>query len=546
MISEHLLSILSTNYDNPIIRQMDDCSFIWANFKKFKLNINDFINSFNNNNTDFFTYEQKNKLFFTPSYNLVSSYFSKFKIETISKKPKKICIDYSSPNIAKDLHVGHMRSTNIGQALFNMLTENGNNVHGINHIGDFGTQFGKLIQLLYETYPNFQTEKINIKDLQNFYVMAKNRFDNDNEFKKEAYNKTKLLQTGHKETVEAWKLICQISRDSFQKIYDELNINIEEKGESFYKDMLQDIVDELEEKDLIDKENNDNRKVIKCSNGVFVVQKSDGSFLYGTTDLAALKYRLFKDQFDEIYYIVDKGQEHHFNCLFEIANKLGWITHQKVVHVKFGLVTGFDNKRIRSRDGNTISLQSLLDDAIMETKKVFEDKNNSDELSIKKTAYGAIKYSDLNVDRLKDYKYDPEKMLNLKGNTIIYQFYSHARFVHIINNVKETLKENYKSKLTENSNKYNIDFDIERDLIIKIMDFNNVFKKSIKELSPSIICRYLYDLNTLCSKFYEKCRVLNLNEENSINWSRVNIVLKVIEIQKICFKLLNIEFVSKV
>jgi len=564
-MDQELASYVSETYEGAVIRRSPNGDYIFANSKKFQIDSPTFVNNFSH--PKFKSYLDKTKIFFTVSDEIMIKMFTNIKLPK-TENPKKICVDYSSPNIAKELHVGHMRSTNIGQVIVNVFEALGHEVHGVNHIGDFGTQFGKLIALLYKKNPNFMKDPPNINNLQEFYVESKKMFETNEEFKTESYRKTKLLQNGDTETVEAWKLIVDISRESFKKVYSVMNILIPEKGESFYQNMLQEVVDDLEKAGLIstkedpntkDKIGNKNRKCVECDNGsVVVVQKSDGSFLYGTTDLAALKYRLVKENYDEIYYVVDKGQEHHFSCVFEIAKKMGWLTKdKKVVHVKFGVMTNNDGSRIKSRDGNTISLQSLFDDAVEHTEKVMKTENpNVTKEVIEKTAIGAIKYCDLSIDRVKNYKYDPERMLSLKGDTVLYQFYSHARVCQILNLVESLNVERPKHINLEIKN------DVEKDLIKFCLGFDQVFEKFNLDQSSYHITKFLYGLNTVFAKFYKDCRIVenktkeeiingetkivHTKELEKVNWHRVYIIEKIGDIQKICFNLLHIECVSKV
>lgn len=524
--------IKDTKLENPVIKRdrKGVFDYVLVNARSYKdLDLDTDKTYFEN---DYFECKIDNNMFGINIYNkkisdLINNYTPKLETDI----SRKICVDYSSPNIAKDLHVGHMRSTNIGESLVRMFELQGHKVDRINHIGDFGTQFGKIIQYLYEENPDFMIRSPSIEDLQRFYSEAKKRFDEDPEFKKNAYEKTKLLQNNDTEVVKAWNIICDISRNSFNRIYKELNVELEEKGESFYKDMLADVVKELDDRGAT--KIKDGLKYVECSKGVFIVQKSDGSYLYGTTDLAAIRYRLLDKKYDEIYYVVDKGQQDHFINLFEIAKNMGWIKDQKVVHIRFGLMLS-NNKRIKSRDGNTVSLQSLLDDAIEETKTKFKDSDN-----IKKIAYGAIKYSDLSIDRTKDYEYSPDKMLSLKGNTILYQFYSYVRYLSVLRkagDIDSSIDTDIRSKE-------------EKDLCLTLLEFNSTFTKAVSEQKPSVICTYLYELSNKASVFFERCRCLEYDKDKNLinkNISRLKLVKKTKDIFDICFYILNVEPVKKI
>lgn len=261
----------------------------------------------------------------------------------------RVVVDYSSPNIAKEMHVGHLRSTIIGDCLANILEFLGHHVIRINHVGDWGTQFGMLLAHLVEKYPNFMTEALPIDDLQGFYKESKQRFDEDEEFKKRAYQCVVKLQSKEKEMLEAWKKICDISRKSFEEIYNKLDIrNLTERGESYYQDLMVAVVKELENKDLL--ENDENRKIMfknKSKVPPLTIVKSDGGFTYDTSDMACIKHRVQEEKAKRIIYVTDAGQAAHFTSIFENARaaEIYDPTQVRVDHVGFGVVLGeFQNQ----------------------------------------------------------------------------------------------------------------------------------------------------------------------------------------------------------
>ena len=292
---------------------------------------------------------------------------------SLAKKPERIVVDFSSPNIAKEMHVGHLRSTIIGDCIARTLAFRGHEVIRLNHVGDWGTQFGMLIAYLRETYPEALTtaDALDIGDLVEFYRQAKVRFDEDETFKETARNEVVKLQAGNSESRHAWQLLCDQSRREFQVIYDRLDIEITERGESFYNQFLTNIVDQLASQGLLEEDAG-----AKCvflegfSNKAgdplpLIVQKSDGGYNYATTDLAALQYRINEDGASKILYVTDAGQANHFAQVFQVAKRAGLLPSTvKLIHVPFGLVKGEDGKKLKTRSGDTIKLRDLLDEAV--------------------------------------------------------------------------------------------------------------------------------------------------------------------------------------
>lgn len=256
------------------------------------------------------------------------------------KTPKKILVDFSSPNIAKNMYVGHLRSTIIGDSICRLFESMGNNVMRVNHIGDFGLPFGMLITSLKDEETDM--DEVDIDDLQEFYKKSKERFDSDPEFKERSHKCLVKLQNGDPDTCLYWEYLKNISRKSYNDIYQRLNIQLDECGESFYQPYLKKVVGELSQGGLI--EESEGMKIIHCpTNPPLIVQKSNGGYTYDTTDLAAIWYRLTVLKVEHIYYVVDIGQSSHFNNLFYAAKKMGWLTTQTVSHIGFGLVQGDTN-----------------------------------------------------------------------------------------------------------------------------------------------------------------------------------------------------------
>lgn len=349
--------------------------------------------------------------------------------------PQKVIVDFSSPNIAKEMHVGHLRSTIIGDSIARVLEFLNHDVLRLNHVGDWGTQFGMLITYLREVYPEALTraDALDLGDLVAFYRKAKVRFDEDEDFKEASRKEVVKLQAGAEDSRRAWQILCEQSRREFRAIYDRLDIDLEERGESFYNPLLPKVVEDLEETGLL--EENQGAKCVflegfqnKEGEALpLIVQKSDGGYNYATTDLAALRYRINKDEADRIIYVTDAGQANHFSQVFQVAKRAGWIPDDvEVVHVPFGLVLGEDGKKLKTRSGETVRLRDLLDEAINRARKdlemrLKEEGRTESEAFIDNVArvvgISAVKYADLSQNRTSNYVFSFDKMLSLQGNT---------------------------------------------------------------------------------------------------------------------------------
>lgn len=443
----------------------------------------------------------------------------------IEKVPStsKVIVDFSSPNIAKEMHVGHLRSTIIGDSIARVLEFRGYDVLRLNHVGDWGTQFGMLIAYLREAYPEALTtaDALDIGDLVSLYKKAKIRFDEDEEFKETARKEVVKLQEGAKDSRHAWKLLCEQSRREFQVIYDILDISLTERGESFYNPFLENIVKELDAQGLLQEDagakcvflegfmNKDGEPL------PLIVQKSDGGFNYATTDLAAIKYRTEQDQAARIIYVTDAGQANHFAGVFQVARRANILpANIEVVHVPFGLVLGEDGKRLKTRSGETVKLKELLDEAVIQAKKDIHDRLKEEgreetEEFINHVAQvvgiSAVKYADLSQNRTTDYKFSYEKMLALKGNTAPYLLYAYVRPQGI-------------------SRKGNIDFSAlgsdkivlqeESELVLAkhLLQLTDVIREVEQDLLPNRLCQYLFELSQKFNQFYDRCSILQAEE----------------------------------
>ncbi|QYX33585.1 arginine--tRNA ligase [Sphaerospermopsis torques-reginae] len=471
------------------------------------------------------------------------------------QNPQKEIVDFSSPNIAKEMHVGHLRSTIIGDCIARILEFRGHEVLRLNHVGDWGTQFGMLIAYLREVYPEALTtaNALDIGDLVSFYRQAKQRFDADETFQETARQEVVRLQAGAEDTLHAWKLLCEQSRREFQVIYDLLDIKLIERGESFYNPLLTKVVEDLETVGLV--EENQGAKCVFLEGFTnregdplpLIVQKSDGGYNYATTDLAALRYRIEKDQAKRIIYVTDAGQANHFAQFFQVANKAGWIPENvELVHVPFGLVLGEDGKKFKTRSGDTVRLKDLLDEAISRSRtdleaRLKEESREETEQFIKNVAdvvgISAVKYADLSQNRTSNYVFSYDKMLSLKGNTAPYMLYAYVRtqgisregnidFANLGRDAKIILKE-----------------DTELTLAKHILQLDEIIAEVEQDLLPNRLCDYLYNLSEKFNKFYDKCPVLK--SEEPIKTSRLMLCYLTARTLKLGFDLLGIKVLER-
>lgn len=495
--------------------------------------------------------------------------------------PKKVLVDYSSPNIAKEMHVGHLRSTIIGESLCRIFEYGDSEVKRVNHIGDWGTQFGMLIAYIKKE----GIKDYDITELMKYYKESKKLFDNDPEFKKTAHKETVDLQHGAEENITIWKKICDISMNAFNKIYVELDIpygtkycspNVEVKGESFYQSRMVKFVEDHE--NILTKKDGMKLLFVDGHEVPMVVVKSDGGFTYDTSDLAAAKYRLLEEKMDKIIYVIDSGQQVHLKLLFQAAKDLGWNDKNQMVHVGFGLVLGSDGTKLKTRSGETIKLQGLLDEAYRHahttTKELAKEKHQdwTEEKIIsvsKKIAINCVKYSDLCNPRLSNYKFSYEKMLNLKGNTAVYLMYGLARCQAILRKISDPQKlENIlctSKTLDPNNNSYEqltmnelltmnvslcIDTPEARTVVFKLAKYLDAYEETVKELSPHYLCNYLYDLISTVHKYYDNNNCILFDKKTGeiikIYEHRVRLINLVIIVMMEFFKLIGLEHIDEI
>ncbi|KAL6470356.1 hypothetical protein MHYP_G00214750, partial [Metynnis hypsauchen] len=426
-------------------------------------------------------------------------------------RKKKVIVDFSAPNIAKEMHVGHLRSTIIGDSVCRLFEFIGHEVLRLNHVGDWGTQFGMLIAHLQDKFPNYLSVSPPIGDLQAFYKESKKRFDDDEEFKKRAYRCVVRLQSKDPDFIKAWNLICDVSRNEFQKVYDCLGIHIIERGESYYKDMMTDVVKEFEEKGLV--ELDEGRKIVFAPGQSIplTVVKSDGGFTYDTSDLAALRQRLFDEKGDILIYVTDSGQAGHFQLVFGAGQMIGWYDPKvtRVEHAGFGVVLGEDKKKFRTRSGETVRLMDLLEEGLKRSMDKLIEKGRDKVLTPEEltraqraVAFGCIKYADLSHNRINDYIFSFDKMLDDRGNTAAYLLYAFTRIRSIarLANIEEAALR----KAAETC-EILLEHEKEWKLGKCILRFPEILQKIVDDLLLHTLCDYLYELATTFTEFYDSC-----------------------------------------
>lgn len=468
--------------------------------------------------------------------------------------PVQVVVDFSSPNIAKEMHVGHLRSTIIGDSIARLLEFLGHKVLRLNHLGDWGTQFGMLIAHLQDTFPNFATEPPPIADLQEFYKESKKRFDEDEEFKKRAYEAVVKLQAYEPLHKKGWEEICEISRKEFMKVYERLQIRIIDRGESFYQERMVKLVKELNDAGLL--EEDDGRKVMfgEGTDVPLTVVKSDGGFTYDTSDMACLKHRIDEEKADWIVYVTDAGQSQHFKSFLACAKKAGFYNDVKtrVDHVTFGVVLGEDKKKFKTRSGDTVRLIDLLNEGLQRSEEKLKEKDRHTVLSPEEfekardaVAYGCIKYADLCHDRSRDYIFSFDRMLDFRGNTAAYLLYALTRIRSIIRTAGVKPEE-----IEAEAKKGAIALEHEKEwkLARTILKLPDVLVQITQDLYLHPLCEFLYEVSTVFTEFYDNCYCVEKDQSGNIvkiNMNRILLCEATAQIMEKCFSILGITTVGK-
>ncbi len=424
---------------------------------------------------------------------------------------QKVVVDLSAPNLAKEMHVGHLRSTIIGDAVARVLEFLGDNVIRQNHVGDWGTQFGMLMAYLEEN-PITSDE---LSDLENFYRAAKKRFDESEAFADRARGLVVKLQAGDAECLKLWTRFKDISLSHCQKTYEQLNVKLtmaDVMGESAYNDDLINVVNDLKAKGLLVESNGAQCVFLeeyKTADGdplPVIVQKADGGYLYATTDLAAVRYRSNVLKADRVLYFVDQRQALHFQQVFEVARRAGFVGNDMIMeHMGFGTMNGADGRPFKTRDGGTVKLIDLLTEAKERAYTLVKEKNPQlaeDELRAIAQVVGidAVKYADLSKHRTSDYSFNFDLMLNFEGNTAPYLLYAYTRVAGVFRKLGKDFSE-VDGHITLQAAQ-------EHDLAARLAQFGETLNNVAEKGTPHVLCSYLYDVAGLFSSFYENCPIL--------------------------------------
>ena len=473
------------------------------------------------------------------------------KLGVHNPEKQTVVVDYSSPNVAKEMHVGHLRSTIIGDAVVRTLEFLGNHVIRANHVGDWGTQFGMLIAYL-EKMENEHASEMELSDLEAFYRAAKKHYDEDPVFAEKARNYVVKLQSGDEYCRTMWQKLVKITMQQNQHNYDRLNVTLTDKdvmGESLYNPMLPGIVEDLKKQGLAVED--DGALVVYLDEfknkdgdpmGV-IVQKKDGGFLYTTTDIAAAKYRYETLKAQRALVFSDTRQSQHMQQAWLITRKAGYVPDSfQLEHKNFGMMLGKDGKPFKTRSGDTVKLADLLDEAIERAGVLISQKSTA--LSeqekadvIEAVGIGSVKYADLSKNRTTDYVFDWDNMLSFEGNTAPYMQYAYTRIRSIFNRSQIALSEVEQAKLSITDEK-------ERALAIKLLQFEEAVQVVGKEGTSHVLCAYLYELAGVFSSFYEHCPILN-NDDQQVKLSRLKLALLTERTLKQGLDLLGIKTVEK-
>jgi arginyl-tRNA synthetase len=437
----------------------------------------------------------------------------------LASVPKTVIVDYSHPNVAKEMHVGHLRTTVIGDALCRMLSFIGHDVRRQNHIGDWGTPFGMLIEHLIDLGEEEGAQELSVGDLTGFYRQARVSFDADETFQERSRARVVLLQSGDAETLRLWRVLVGQSVRYFDAVYARLGVLLTDDdlaGESSYNDALPGVVEDLDALGLL--VTDDGAKCVFPPGFTnrhgeplpLIVQKSDGGFGYAATDLAAIRHRVRDLGADQMLYVVGAPQAQHLQMVFAVARMAGWLPERvDVEHVSFGNVLGTDHRMLKSREGDSVRLIDLLDEAVdraaaaMATRAEANDADHSDALVLatgRMLGIGAIKYADLSTDRTRDYVFDWERMLAFEGNTGPYLQYAHARVCSIFRRRDVQVGEVV------------LDDPHERALGLLLLGYPEALDETLSTESPHKLCSYLYNVASTFTDFYEHCRVLVADE----------------------------------
>ena len=431
---------------------------------------------------------------------------------------QRVVVDYSSPNLAKEMHVGHLRSSIIGDAVARVLEFLGHTVIRQNHVGDWGTQFGMLLAYLEENSVDAEAE---LGDLENFYRQAKKRFDESEAFADRARERVVQLQAGDPDCLALWNRFNSISLGHCQAVYDRLGVSLtpaDVRGESAYNDQLADVVDSLQQAGLLTESEGarcvflDEFRTSEDKPLPVIVQKAGGGYLYATTDLAAMRYRHRELNADRVLYFVDQRQALHFQQVFAVARKAGFVpADMQLEHMGFGTMNGADGKPFKTRDGGTVKLIDLLDEAEQRALQLVQEKNpqlDAEELQqiARAVGIGAVKYADLSKHRSSDYNFNFDQMLSFEGNTAPYLMYAYTRVASVFRRIDRDMQQ------LDDLAPLALKEEAEIDLAAHLNQFGSLLQYVAREGTPHTLCHYLYDLAGRFSSFYENCPILTAEQ----------------------------------
>ena len=442
-----------------------------------------------------------------------------------TSEPGHVIVDYSAPNVAKEMHVGHLRSTIIGDSLVRIAERLGHRVTRQNHIGDWGTPFGMLIEHLIDEGEDVAAETLSVGDLTGFYQQARAKFDDESDpsFADRARERVVALQAGDETSLRLWRLLYDASSRYFSSVYDRLDVLLTDDdiaAESSYNAKLDSVVDELVSKGVLVE--SDGALVAYADGFVnrdgdplgLIVRKSDGGYGYQATDLEAIRHRTQDLGADLIRYVVGAPQAQHLEMIYAVAGQAGWLDHAVAEHVPFGSVLGEDGKMLKTRSGETIKLADLLDEAVVRAEALIAEKNpdigdeERGELS-HLIGIGAVKYGDLSSDRVKDYVFSWDRMLAFDGNTAPYLQYAHARIQSIFRRAGRSVDDLAGATIT-------VTEPAEKALVLELMAFGEAVRGAHDAAAPHRICTHLFDLAQTFSRFYESCPVLKADDDATV------------------------------
>ncbi len=449
------------------------------------------------------------------------------------ESPQRVVVDYASPNLAKEMHIGHLRSTIIGDCIVRVLAFAGHDVIRQNHIGDWGTQFGMLLEHLLDSGWDRSADH-SVSDLNALYQEAKSRFDTDAGFADRARRRVVTLQAGDEQSLSYWRQLIDESCAHMKEVFRTLGVLMTDedlRGESYFNSRLERVVDDLTQAGVL--EESDGAQVAFCEGFTnkegnplpLIVRKSDGGFGYAATDLAAARFRIDELGADRIIYVVGAPQSDHFAMLFATLTRAGWARQARLQHVAFGAILGRDRKPFKTRAGTNVKLMEVLGEAVQRARATLEEKDRGLEAAelasiARAVGIGAVKYADLCSDRIKDYTFDYERMLSMEGNTAPYLQYAYVRIQSILRKASQGA-----SGEATSAGPLSITHEAERALMLDLLRLPRVVEQVVETLEPHRLCTYLYELAGRVHQFHERCPVLKAKDsatrQSRLSLSRV-------------------------